>query len=40
MLPVGGWVVLVLLLVGDGEGKTRDGVEFGAEVEDGSFGTN
>ena len=44
MLPVGmeeyvgGW--LVLLLVGDGEEKTRDGVEFGAEVEDGSFGTN
>ena len=31
---------LVLLLLGDGEGKTKDGVEFGAEVEDGSFGTN
>ena len=31
---------LVLLLVGDGEGETKGGVEFGAEVEDGSFGTN
>ena len=31
---------LVLLLLGDGEGKTKGGVEFGAEVEDGSFGTN
>ena len=37
---VGGSMVLVLLLVEDGEGKTKDGVEFGAEVEDGSFGTN
>ena len=30
----------MLLLLGDGEGKTKGGVEFGAEVEDGSFGTN